>query len=263
MDQVCRGTAAGLLVGLYAVALAALVPAAAPRAESLTVFAAASTADAMTEAVDGFEKRSGITVRLSFASSSTLARQIENGAPAQVFVSASPEWIDYLESQGYLEAGSRIHLFSNRLVLIVPRDSSLAIAIAPSFPLAEALGSAWLAMGDPDHVPAGVYGRQALEALGVWSEVAPRVARTADVRAALALVARGEAAAGITYATDALISAKVRVVGAFPPGSHPMVSYEAAIVAGAAGPAAARFLAYLRSGAAEIFARHGFLVNGG
>lgn len=259
MDQVCLGPAAGLL----AVALAALVPAAAPRAEDLTVFAAASTADAMTEAVAGFEKRSGVAVRLSFASSSTLARQIENGAPAQVFVSASPEWIDYLESRGHLEAGSRTHLFSNRLVLIAPRESPLAIAIAPSFPLAEALGSGRLAMGDPDHVPAGVYGRQALEALGVWSEVAPRVARTADVRAALALVARGEAAAGITYATDAAISAKVRIVGAFPPDSHPKVSYQGAIVAGAAGPAAARFLAYLGAGAMDIFARHGFLVNGG
>ena len=228
--------------------------------EGLTVFAAASTAEPMTETARAFKA----PVRLSFASSSTLARQIENGAPAQIFVSASPRWVDYLEAKGYIVAQTRTALFGNRLVLIAPLGSTLALTIEPGFPLADTLGSERLAMGDPDHVPAGIYGRQALESLGVWSEVAPRVARSADVRAALALVARGEAAAGITYASDAAISAKVRVVGAFPPESHPAVRYEAAIVDGGASQAAVRFLAFLSSPeAAEIFARHGFLVDGG
>lgn len=229
-------------------------------AEGLTVFAAASTAEAMTETARAFDA----PVRFSFASSSTLARQIENGAPAQIFVSASPQWLDYLEAKGYIAAQTRTRLFGNRLVLIAPRDSTLAIAIEPGFALAEALGPGRLAMGDPDHVPAGIYGRQALETLGVWSRVAPRVARALDARAALALVARGEAAAGIVYASDVAISAKVRVVGVFPPESHPAVRYEAAIVVGGAGQAAARFLAYLSSPeVARIFARHGFLVDGG
>jgi len=254
------GTTPGIAAAALAAAVCLCAVSGPLRAEGLTVFAAASTADAMSEAARAF----AAPVRLSFASSSTLARQIENGAPAQIFVSADPRWVDYLEAKGYIAAQTRTPLFGNRLVLIAPRDRTLTLAIAPGFPLAEALGSARLAMGDPDHVPAGVYGRQALEALGVWSAVAPRVARAADVRAALALVARGEAAAGITYASDAAISDKVRVVGTFPPESHPAVRYEGAIVDGGAGRDATRFLAYLRSpAAAEILARHGFLVDGG
>lgn len=234
------------------------------RAESLTVFAAASTADAITEIARLFESRTGIPVRTSVASSSTLARQIEHGAPADVYLSASRAWMDHLAQRGLIEAGSRSSLLGNRLVLIAPRDSSLALTIASDFALAEALGSGPLAMGDPDHVPAGIYGKEALRSLGVWSKVEGRVARTADVRAALALVARGEAAAGITYATEAAITPAVRVVAVFPPESHSPVAYEVALIAGRGDPSARRFLDFLRSAAAlAIFERRGFAVRRG
>lgn len=243
------------LILIASVAMAA----ASPRAETVTVFAAASTADAMGEAIVLYNETENGSVRASFAASSTLARQIENGAPADLYLSASLRWMDYLSERGLIAASSRRRLMGNRLVLVAPRDSTLEIVPAPGFRLAEALGEGRLAMGDPDHVPAGIYGRQALEALGVWERVEPRIARTGDARAALALVARGEAAAGIAYATDAAISDAVRVVAEFPADSHAPVSYEAALVAGRESVAAERFLAFLASGPARrVFRRHGF-----
>lgn len=228
---------------------------------TVTVFAAASTASAVTEVADLFAARGLGHATASFAASSTLAKQIARGAPADIFISADPGWMDYLDGESAIEASSRLDLLANRLVLIAPADSPLAIDIGPAFPLAEKLGGGMLAMGDPDHVPAGIYGRTALIRLGVWRGLAGRVARTQDVRAALALVERGEVAVGLVYATDAEISDRVRVVATFPAASHPPITYPAAIVAGRDRPEVRRFLDFMTSAeAVGIFTRHGFTM---
>jgi molybdate transport system substrate-binding protein len=246
--------------GLIAFSLLILAPIA--RADAVTVFAAASTNDALSEVIALYEAERGNQVRASFASSSTLARQIESGAPADLYLSANQRWMDYLAERQLVAAGSRRRLMSNRLVLVAPEYSAVEITPAPGFPLAEALGDRRLAMGDPDHVPAGIYGKQALQSLGVWEKVEARIARAADVRGALALVARGEVAAGITYATDAAVSDAVRIVAEFPSGSHPPVTYEVALVSGRADPVASEFLDFLTGTAARsVLRRHGFSVD--
>lgn len=230
-------------------------------AGEVTVFAAASTAEAMTDIARRYEAAGG-EVRISFAASSTLARQIEYGAPADIFLSANRQWMDYLAERDLILSQSRKTILGNRLVLVAPADSAMKLAIAPGFPLARALDGGRLAMGDPDHVPAGIYGRQALEKLGVWRQVGAAVARAADVRAALALVARGEARAAIVYATDAAVVAEVRVVARFPVESHAPVRYEVALVAAGNEAEARRFLAFLEAPAArELFKRRGFIVD--
>lgn len=243
-----------LLIGVPGTAHAA--------SETLTVFAAASTTNAVTEIGGIFSKRSQVGFRPSFASSSTLAKQIENGAPADIYISASAMWMNYLEQKQMIETGSRIDLLSNRIVLIVPVDSSIdRVQIAPGFDLLNIIGDSRLAMGDPDHVPAGIYGRQALQSLGMWAPIENYVARSKDVRAALALVERGEAPVGLVYATDAAITAKVKVVAAFPQTSHPPIIYPAAVIAGRRSPATDRFMALLRSPEAEaVFKKFGFSV---
>ncbi len=253
-----RLTRAARPLAAAAALLAAVHPAS---GATVTVFAAASTAGAVAEVAALFEDLGWGRAVASFAASSTLARQIANGAPADIYISASPEWMDYLAGEAAIEAASRRDLLANRLVLIAPADSDLALDIGPAFPLPEKLGDGWLAMGDPDHVPAGIYAKAALTRLGVWPGVARRVARTQDVRAALALVERGEAAAGLVYATDAAISDRVRVVAAFPASSHPPITYPTAIVAGRGRPEVRRFFDFLASPeAAAVFARHGFTV---
>jgi molybdate transport system substrate-binding protein len=231
--------------------------------DTLTVFAAASTTNAVTEIGGIFSKRYPVKVRTSFASSSTLAKQIENGAPANLYISANVKWMDYLEKKELIENSSRIDLLGNRLVLIVPVDSKVSrVQIAPGFDLLSIIAKSRLAMGDPDHVPAGLYGKQALAQLGVWSAVEKQVARAKDVRAALALVERGEAPIGLVYATDAAITAKVKVVGTFPQTSHRPIVYPAAVVAGGRTAAADRFMALLRSPqAAAVFEKYGFSVR--
>jgi molybdate transport system substrate-binding protein len=247
---------------LWIAALAALAAALAtpePTNAKILVFAAASTTGAVGEITEIYTSRGLADVRAAFAGSSVLARQIAAGAPADVYISASPEWMDYLAGERAIETESRVDLMANALVLIAPADSRLRLRIEPGFPLAEGLDGGYLAMGDPDHVPAGIYAKAALIDLGVWPALAGRLALTADVRAALALVERGEAAAGIVYATDAGVSSRVRVVGAFPAESHPPISYPAAIVAGRDRPEVRRFFAFLTSAeAAAVFARHGF-----
>lgn len=230
---------------------------------TVTVFAAASTTNAVTELAELFAAQNPERLVTSFASSSTLAKQIESGAPAEIFISANPEWMDYLEERKLIEGGTRKDLLSNRIVLIVPADSGIdTLAIAPGFDLAGLLGDGRLAMGDPDHVPAGKYGKQALEHLGVWSGVEARVARAKDVRAALALVERGEAPAGIVYSTDAAVSDRVRIAGTFPEDSHPAIVYPVAVVAGKRSPAVDRCLALLQSEAGRaVFAKYGFMVR--
>jgi molybdate transport system substrate-binding protein len=232
-------------------------------ADEVTVFAAASTTNAMTDIGEIFNQRKLGRFRPSFASSSTLAKQIENGAPADIYLSANAKWMNYLEEKKMITDGTRVDLLGNRIVLIAPRDSGLdQVRIAPGFDLAKLFGGGRLSMGDPDHVPAGIYGRQALESLGAWSTVERRVARAKDVRAALALVERGEAPVGVVYATDAAISKKVKIVGTFPENSHPPIVYPVAVVAGRRSPATDRFMELLQSAEANtVFEKYGFSVR--
>ncbi len=227
--------------------------------EKVLVFAAASTTNAITDIGAAFEKISKVKVSCSFASSSTLAKQIENKAPANIYVSANPKWMDYLEDKGEIEEGTRTELLGNSVVLISPVSSMVEVKIQPGFKLAEILGPGKLAMGDPDHVPAGIYAKQALETLGVWETVKSKVARSKDVRAALALVERAEAPLGIVYSTDAKITEKVRVIGTFPENSHPPVRYPVAIVKGNATKEAMELFGFMKSKeAGEIFEKYGF-----
>ncbi len=232
-------------------------------AEKVTVFAAGSTTNAVAEAGKLFEEKKGALFIPSFASSSTLAKQIESGAPANVFISANREWMDYLEKRGMIDTAGRFDLMSNQLILIAPSESKLAhVEIRPDFDLSGLLADGKLAMGDPDHVPAGMYGKKALETLGVWQSIESAVARAKDVRAALVLVERGEAPLGVVYATDAAISDKVKVVGAFPENSHPPIVYPVALVAGQETPEAKSFLEFLKTAEAmAIFEKYGFLVR--
>jgi molybdate transport system substrate-binding protein len=222
---------------------------------SITVFAAASLTDVLQELGDGFTKDSSIPVRFSFAASSTLARQIENGSRADVFFSADLEWMDYLQTRKLIQSASRHDVLGNQLVLIAPLDSKIVLKIAPHFPLGKTLGKARLATGDPDSVPVGRYAHEALANLGVWDEVSARLVRADSVRSALAFVDRGEAALGIVYATDALIDNKVRLVDIFPADSHKPIIYPVALTVGAK-PEAAKFLAYIRGPAGDIAFRH-------
>ncbi len=225
----------------------------------IIVFAASSLTDAMQELGADFGKSTGIDVKLSFAASSALARQIENGAPADVFFSADVDWMDYLESRKLIQPESRHDLLGNRLVLIAPAESSVRLKIAPHFALSQALGGGRLATGDPDSVPVGRYARAALTALGVWDSVADRLVRADNVRAALTFVDRGEVPLGIVYATDAAIDKGVRIVDTFPADTHAPITYPIAITIGAKSDAA-KFTAYLSAPAASaVFVKYGFL----
>jgi molybdate transport system substrate-binding protein len=224
----------------------------------ITVFAAASLTNALQELGDGFTKETSIPVRFSFAASSALARQIENGAPADVFFSADVEWMDYLQARNLIQRDTRHDVLGNRLVLVAPADGKIDLKIAPRFPLAKALGTGRLATGDPDSVPVGRYAREALTTLGVWNEVSDRLVRADSVRSALAFVDRGEALLGIVYETDALIDKRVRVVDVFPENSHLPIIYPIALTR-AAKPNAARFVAYIRGPAGDAsFKAYGF-----
>jgi molybdate transport system substrate-binding protein len=222
------------------------------------VFAAASLADVLRDLDEAFTARTGIQVTSSLAASSTLAKQIEAGAPADVYLSADLQWMDYLEQRRLLRAGSRHDVVGNSLVLIAPASSRLRVRITPGFGLAQALGAGRLAVADPDSVPAGIYGREALQNLGVWSTVASRLVRAENVRAALEYVARGDAPLGIVYRTDALAEKRVRIAGVFPANSHPPIVYPVALTRHASG-AAARYLAFITGPAAQpIFRKWGF-----
>lgn len=252
------------IVGRCLAAAIVLLSAGVARASEVDVrvFAAASTTNALTEIGEAFAAQGKGKVLPSFASSSALARQIEQGAPADLFVSADERWMSRLVERKAVVPGSRSDLLGNRLVLIAPADGAKAVDLKPGANLAAVLGAGRLAMGDPDHVPAGTYGKKALEALGAWKTVESKVARTDNVRAALALVERGEAPLGVVYATDAAISDKVRIVATFPEDTHPPIVYPVAIVAGRDTPAVRAFLDFLRSAEARsIFARHGFTVR--
>jgi molybdate transport system substrate-binding protein len=223
------------------------------------VFAAASLKDALDAANAAWEKKSGKKATISYAASSTLAKQIEQGAPADIFISADEDWMNYLAERKLIKVDTRTDLLSNTLVLIAPKESTAAVKIAQGFGLAAALGDGRLAMADTASVPAGKYGKAALEKLGVWDQVKDKLAQAENVRAALALVSRGEAPLGIVYGTDARSDPKVRVVDTFPANSHAPIVYPAAVMASSqnAGP----FFDYLRSSAAaDLFASFGFKV---
>lgn len=243
---------------LLAALLLALTSGPASAAE-IHLFAAASTTTVMDEIAALYAAQGPDRIVSAYASSSTLAKQIVSGAPADIFVSANEKWMDYVAEAKAVVATSRRDLLTNRLVLVAPTDTAWSLAITPGFDLLAALRGGHLAMGDPDHVPAGIYGRQALSRLGVWDAVEGRVARAADVRAALVLVERGEAVAGIVYATDAAVTPKVRVVAVFPEDSHPPIRYPMAMVAGRDTAETQRFFAFLASDAARaVYARYGF-----
>jgi molybdate transport system substrate-binding protein len=224
----------------------------------LIVLAASSLTDALNEIGPAFTAATHRGVKLSYAASSALARQIEAGAPADVFMSADTDWMDYLQTRNLIDTASRRNVLGNRLVLISPADSTVTIKIRPHFALAQLLGSGRLATGNPDSVPVGRYARIALTNLGVWSAVQDKVAPADNVRAALALVARGEAPLGIVYRTDALVEKKVRIVADFPASSHDPITYPVATTAHPQ-PGAADFVKFLQSRAARaIFAKYGF-----
>ena len=241
---------------LFALMLAGAPVAAA--AETLTVFAAASLKNAVDEIATRWSDATGERLALSYAGSSTLARQIEAGAPADIFLSADVRWMDYLAERDLLLPGSRFDLVGNTLVLVAHGADAAPVEIVPGFDLAGHVGRGRLAMALVEAVPAGVYGKAALEALGVWDDVAPKVVQADNVRAALAFVATGEAPLGIVYTTDALADERVSVVGTFPAGTHPPIVYQAAALADS-DQHVEPFLRFFQSDAAqEIFERHGF-----
>ena len=246
---------------LLAAILLSLQPSLAHAAD-LVVFAAASLTNALQDIGRDFEAKTGQKVKFSFAASSALARQIEAGAQAQVFLSADEQWMDYLGERRLLAAGSRSDLLGNRLVLVTPVENKAAVELKPGFNLAALLGDGRLATGDPAHVPVGKYAQAALTSLRVWNIAEPRLVRADSVRAALTLVERGEVPAGIVYITDAAVTPKVRIAGIFPPDSHPPRVYPAAIVAGPDTTAARDFLAWLRGeNARNVFRRYGFALK--
>ena len=252
-----RSCSGALMVA--AVFMLAVAPAA---AADLLVFAAASLKEGLDAAGAQFQQTSGQRMVASYASSSVLAKQIENGAPADVFISADLDWMDYAEKRNLLNAGSRFNLLRNRLVLIAAADSKLQVRIEPGFALAKLLGDGRLAMADPDSVPAGKYGKAALEKLGVWASVESKIARGDNVRTALNFVARGEAPLGIVYQTDAYAEKKVRTVAQFPRETHPAIIYPVAVVASSKHPSVPAFVAFLKgSDARAIFEKYGFSMD--
>jgi molybdate transport system substrate-binding protein len=250
-----------VLAKLAGAVLLALAAGPATAADSVTVFAAASLKNALDEVSAAWHTETGKRTTLSYAGSSALARQIEAGAPADVFISADLDWMNDLGAKNLIAAGSEVHLLGNRIVLIAPADSMASTVIAPGFGLAELVGDGRLALADVKAVPAGKYAKAALEKLGVWASVEAKVAQAENVRAALKLVSTGEAPVGIAYQTDANAEPNVKVIATFPEDTHPAIIYPAAQIAASQNPDAAAFLAYLQSQtAAGIFKAHGFTM---
>jgi len=241
--------------------LATLLAPAMAHAEDVLVFAAASLKNALDNAAAAYTQHGGAKINISYAASSALARQIEAGAPADLFISADLDWMNDVQGHNMIQPATRANFLGNVLVLIEPAGSNGKIEIAPGFPLAKLLGDNHLAMADPDAVPAGKYGKAALQKLGVWDTVAGKVARAEDVRAALLFVSRKEAPLGIVYRTDAAADKGVKVAGVFPPDTYPPIIYPIALTANSKNPDAVKFLGYLRSAdAAPFFEQQGFTV---
>lgn len=249
------------LLAIVALAVCLVPAVAAPSPPSrVLIFAAASLQTAIAALTPAMASATGASVQTSYAASSALARQIENGAPADIFISADLDWMDYLARRRLVRVDSRVNLLGNDLVLVAPAGRTLALAIGPGFGLAAALGTDRLAVGDPATVPAGRYAKDALTNLGVWNSVANRLAPAENVRAALLLVSRGETPLGIVYRTDALVDNGVTIVGQFPASSHAPIVYPAALTSASSAGAEA-VLAFLRGAAAKVvFERMGFRV---
>jgi molybdate transport system substrate-binding protein len=226
----------------------------------ILVFGAASLKNALDDANAQYLQQTNRKIVVSYGASSALAKQIEHGAPADIFISADLDWMDYLAERKLIKPDTRFNFLGNKLVLIAGADSKVALAIGPNFPLAQALKGGRLAMADPASVPAGKYGKASLEALGVWSSVADKIAPAQDVRATLTLVARGEAPLGIVYQTDAAAEKGVTILGEFPADTHPPIIYPVAVVASSNRSDAAAYLAFLKSDAAKpAFEKKGFV----
>ena len=227
----------------------------------VVIFAAASLKNALDAINTQWRKETGKKATISYASSPALAKQIEQGAPAQMFISADLDWMDYLAGKNLIKPDTRSNLLGNRIVLIAPKDKARSLEIKPGFDLAKILGDGRLSMANVDSVPAGKYGKAALEKLGVWETVSAKIAQAENVRAALLLVSRGEAPAGIVYQTDAAADPNVKTIGTFPENTHPPIIYPIALTASATHPDAAEFLAYLKSAKSKpLFEAQGFSV---
>jgi len=246
-------------VALVAIGFALLPSLAIAQDRGPVIFAAASLKDALDAVNAEWVKNGGKPAVISYAASSTLAKQIEEGAPADIFISADQDWMNYLAEKKLIDVATRIDLLGNDLVLIAPKDSTASIDIAPPFDLAKLLGDGKLAMANTDSVPAGKYGKAALTKLGIWDSVKGKIAQADNVRAALQFVARGEAPLGIVYGTDAKADANVKVLGVFPEDSHPPIVYPVAVLAKATNPDARAFEAFLKGSAARsVFEAQGF-----
>jgi len=241
---------------LFAVAQPALAQ------DTITVFAAASMKNALDDVDAAFSKASGVKVTASYAASSALAKQINEGAPADVFISADIKWMDFLAEHKQIKPATRANLLGNRLVLIAPKDSKLShVAIGQGFDIARLAGNGRIAVADVKAVPAGLYAKAALTKLGAWKAAEPKLAQGENVRAALAYVARNETPLGIVYETDAKIEPQVKIVGVFPADSHPPVTYPVAATAGTTKADVPKYLAFLRTKQAkDIFEKYGFSV---
>jgi molybdate transport system substrate-binding protein len=254
----------GRIAGVAAAVLLVWGPPQAPaeaQGGGLVVFAAASLKNALDAVNAQWQKETGKKAIISYASSPALAKQIEQGAPAQMFISADLDWMDYLASKNLIKADTRSNLLGNRIVLIAPKDKAQPIEIKPGFDLAKILADGRLSMANVDSVPAGKYGKAALEKLGVWASVSNKLAQAENVRAALLLVSRGETPAGIVYQTDAAADANVKIIGTFPEDTHPPIIYPIALTASATHPDAAVFLTYIKSASAKpLFEAQGFTV---
>jgi molybdate transport system substrate-binding protein len=254
------GWGLAVATGIGAIAGAPLSVASA-EAGNVVVFAAASLKNALDDINTQWQKETGKKAAISYGASSVLAKQIEAAAPADIFVSADIAWMDDVAKKGLIKPETRKDLLGNEIVLVAPKDSPVEAKIEPNFPLAKLLGDGRLAMANTDSVPAGKYGKAALQALGVWDSVSAKVAQAEDVRAALALVSRGEAPLGIVYQTDVAADPNVRIVATFPKDTHPPIIYPIALVASSTNPDAAAFLDYIKSAAAKpLFEKQGFVV---
>jgi len=230
-------------------------------ADDLLVFAATTLKPALDEVADAYRRSGGAAVRISYAPSPALVQQLDAGAPADLFISADADWMDVAAEKALIRKETLVDLMSSRLVLIAARDSTVAAEIKPGFPLADLLAGGRLAMCDPMMMPAGRYGRAALQTLGVWSTVKDRVADAESVRAAVTYVARGEVPLAVVFDTDAAADPDVKIVGVFPNESHPPIVYPAALTAAGTNAEAPKFLAFLGSTTAKaIFERHGYTV---
>ena len=257
--RLVRARRAALAFGV-ALAACAGAQAQAPRpADPVVVFAAASLANAFEEIGRAWTARGGAPVRFSFAASSTLARQIEQGAPAGIFASADREWMDWLIERKLADRSIARTLATNALVVVVPAGNPATLSLAAGTDVAAAFPPGRIATGDPAHVPVGRYARQALEKLGAWNALAPRLVRADNVRSALAFVERGEVGSGIVYATDAAVAPRVRVAGTFPPGTHPRIVYPVARLTGRDDEATRAFFDFLVGPEAlAVLRKHGF-----